>query len=124
MFSKQTKPSGHSLSPSPLPSAPDQASGPARKSGPPKVATMIAEDVTIEGNVTGDGELHVDGVIRGDVRVARIRIGETGLVERAIQADLLEARGRVIGSVSAKQVRLFATAHVDGDITHEQLMME
>jgi cytoskeletal protein CcmA (bactofilin family) len=85
---------------------------------------MIAEDVTIEGNVTGDGELHVDGVIRGDVRVARISIGETGLVEGAIQADLLEARGRVIGSVSAKQVRLFATAHVDGDITHEQLMME
>ncbi|MNY73684.1 Polymer-forming cytoskeletal [compost metagenome] len=28
------------------------------------------------------------------------------------------------GSVSAKQVRLYGTAVVDGDITHEQLAME
>jgi cytoskeletal protein CcmA (bactofilin family) len=30
----------------------------------------------------------------------------------------------VIGAVTAKQVRLYATAVVDGDITHEQLAME
>ena len=35
-----------------------------------------------------------------------------------------EARGRVIGSLSAKQVRLYGTAYVDGDITHEQLSID
>jgi cytoskeletal protein CcmA (bactofilin family) len=33
-------------------------------------------------------------------------------------------RGKVSGSITAKQVRLYGACHVDGDITHEQLAME
>jgi len=121
MFSRQTKPSGR---PSTGVALTDQAGGSARKSGAPKVASVIAGDITIDGNVTGDGELHLDGVVRGDVRASRLSIGETGQVEGAVQAEVLEARGRIVGSITAKQVRLYATAHVDGDITHEQLVME
>jgi cytoskeletal protein CcmA (bactofilin family) len=85
---------------------------------------LIADDISIEGNLRGDGELHVDGLIRGDVVVARLTIGESGCVEGAIHAEIVEARGRVVGSITAKQVRLYASCHVDGDITHEQLTME
>src|SRR5882757_1643015 len=92
--------------------------GPARKSSSPKVASLIADDITIEGNLRGDGELHVDGVIRGDVSVARLTIGESGQVEGSVHAELVEARGKVVGSITAKQVRLYASAHIDGDITH------
>ena len=95
-----------------------------RKSSSPKVASLIAEDTTIDGGVSGDTELHVDGTIRGDVDVARLSIGETGQIEGAIQAETVEARGRVVGSITAKQVRLYASCHIDGDITHEQLTME
>jgi cytoskeletal protein CcmA (bactofilin family) len=90
----------------------------------PKVASLIAADTTIDGGVSGDTELHVDGVIRGDVAVARLSIGESGSIEGAIQAETVEARGRVVGSIAAKQVRLYASCHIDGDITHEQLTME
>jgi len=95
---------------------------PVRKA--PSVASVIAKDITVEGGVTGDGELHVDGLVRGDVKVGRLSIGETGQIEGTILAEVVEARGRVVGSITAKTIRLFATAHVDGDITHEQLAME
>jgi cytoskeletal protein CcmA (bactofilin family) len=95
-----------------------------RKAASPKVASLIAADTTIDGGVSGDTELHVDGVIRGDVAVARLSIGESGQIEGAIQAESVEARGRVVGSITAKQVRLYASCHIDGDITHEQLTME
>jgi cytoskeletal protein CcmA (bactofilin family) len=88
------------------------------------MASLIANDITIEGNVIGEGELHVDGVIRGDVRVPRLSVGESGNIEGSVQADAVEARGRIIGSITAKQVKLLGTSHVDGDITHEQLTME
>ncbi len=90
----------------------------------PSVASVIGRDITVEGGITGEGELHVDGVVRGDVRVGRLTIGETGHIEGTISAELVEARGKVVGSITAKQIRLFATSHVDGDITHEQLAME
>jgi len=121
MFSRQTKaPARPPLGPA----LADHGGGSARKPGPPKAASIIAADVTIEGDVSGDGELQLDGLIRGDVRVARLSVGETGHIEGAVQCEAVIVRGRIIGSVTAKQVQLFPTAHVDGDVTHEQLVIE
>lgn len=99
-------------------------SGPPVPAVSPKATSVIGQGLTIEGGVTGEGELHIDGVVRGDVRVARLSLGENGLVEGSVFAELVEARGKVVGSITAKQIRLFGTAHIDGDITHEQLAME
>ena len=90
----------------------------------PKPASLISQDITFEGAIAGEGELHVDGVIRGDVRAGRLTLGDTGHVEGSIHAEIVDIRGRVIGAITAKQVRLFGTAYVDGDITHEQLSVE
>jgi cytoskeletal protein CcmA (bactofilin family) len=89
-----------------------------------KAASLIAHDMTLEGNITGGGELQVDGAIKGDVRVERVTIGEGGHVDGGVYAEAVEVRGRVNGSITAKQVRLHGACHVDGDITHEQLAME
>ena len=120
MFSKTAKPEKASVKSDASLSA--QSSDPARKT--PRAASLISEDITIEGSIVGEGELHVDGVIRGDVRIGRLTIGETGHIEGSVQAESVEARGRVIGPLTAKQVRLYGTAYVDGDITHEQLSVE
>jgi hypothetical protein len=85
---------------------------------------LISSDITIEGNLIGDGELQIDGTVKGDVKVAKLTIGDTGHVEGTISAEVVEVRGRIIGALSAKQVRLYGTGYVDGDITHEQLAME
>jgi cytoskeletal protein CcmA (bactofilin family) len=113
------------------PARPPVAPPPAIAAEPPPVVrkpqpapSVIGRDLVLEGGVSGDGELHIDGVVKGDVRVSRLTIGETGRIEGTVSAELVEARGKIVGSLTAKQVRLFATAHVDGDITHEQLAME
>ncbi|MDR7114246.1 cytoskeletal protein CcmA (bactofilin family) [Caulobacter sp. BE254] len=100
------------------------ATAEAGRKAQPKVASLVSPDITIEGGITGDGELQIDGVVRGDVRVGRLTIGETGHVEGSIYAEAVEVRGRVVGAITAKQVRLYGTAYIDGDITHEQLAME
>jgi len=132
MFNKQVKPTnGPAMradqpamnAPEPVATGVLAASAPAPRKTP-KTASLIADDITIEGNVVGDGELHVDGVIRGDVRVPRLSVGETGHIEGAVLADAVETRGRIVGTITAKQVKLMGTCFVDGDITHEQLTME
>jgi len=89
-----------------------------------KVASVIGEDVTIDGNISGQGELHLDGTVRGEITVERLSIGETGHVEGTVTAETVDIRGKLTGTISAKQVKLYGTAHIDGDITHEQLSME
>jgi cytoskeletal protein CcmA (bactofilin family) len=80
--------------------------------------------MTVEGNIGGGGDLQIDGVIKGDIRVERVTVGDGGQVEGGIFAEAVEVRGKVSGSITAKQVRLYGACHVDGDITHEQLAME
>jgi len=125
MFSKQAKSNaknaGRAEAPASLPSG---NSADAARRPTPRVASLLSADLTIEGGIEGESELQIDGIVRGDVRVARLSVGETGHVEGSVQADLVEIRGRIVGSITAKQVRLYGTAYVDGDITHEQLSME
>jgi cytoskeletal protein CcmA (bactofilin family) len=129
MFSKTpnnpppTPPAGPPTRLDPASLGPDSAQSGVRKSGQ-KLTSLVANDMTLEGNITGGGELQVDGTIKGDVRVERVTIGDTGQVDGGVFAEAVEVRGKVSGSITAKQVRLYGACHVDGDITHEQLAME
>ena len=86
--------------------------------------SLIAENVSVDGDLASDGDIQLDGAVHGDLKVAHLSIGETGQVEGAISAEAVEIRGRVAGTITAKSVRLYATAKVDGDITHSQLAVE
>jgi cytoskeletal protein CcmA (bactofilin family) len=83
--------------------------------------STLSSDLQFEGTVTGGGDLQVDGSVKGDIRVI---VGETGAVEGNVSADYLEVRGRIVGGVTGKQVKLVSTAYVDGDITAEQLSID
>jgi cytoskeletal protein CcmA (bactofilin family) len=114
MFSKPSKPTNASTRPELTDSAPRKAIA----------MSLIAENVSVDGDIASDGDIQLDGAVHGDVKVAHLSIGDTGQVEGAITADAVEIRGRVTGTITAKTVRLFATAKVDGDITHGQLAIE
>lgn len=135
LFSKtKSAPPKPKSEPVPIPDLPDLPSPSARKSeaapapapaaAAKKAASVLSADLTFEGNITGAGDLQVDGRVKGDIRVSRLVVGETGAIDGAVQADVVEVRGRVVGSVSGKQVKLMGTAYVDGDVTHEQLAIE
>jgi cytoskeletal protein CcmA (bactofilin family) len=128
MFSKSNKPKAPESAPVPVPPLPDlNAPQAARKPAAPalaKAASMLASDLVFEGNIVGGGDLHVDGTVRGDIKVGRLTVGETGNVEGSVSGDYVEVRGRVVGGVTGKQVKLMSTAYVDGDISHEQLSID
>lgn len=100
--------------PAPTPSAPSRSTN----------LSTLSAGVRYEGNISGGGDLQVDGALKGDVRLQRIVIGENGSVDGAVTADLVEVRGKVNGSITGKSVRLYATARVEGDVTQEQLSIE
>jgi cytoskeletal protein CcmA (bactofilin family) len=128
--SPQTQPPSPTTSaPGPLSAAPtsspqSEATRVAATAPRPRGASLIAPDMTLEGNISGGGEIQIDGVIKGDVRVEHVTVGDGGQVDGGIYAEAVEVRGKVSGSITAKQVRLYGACHVDGDITHEQLAME
>ena len=86
--------------------------------------SLIAENVSLEGDLVSDGDVQLDGAVRGDLKLNHLTIGETGQVDGLITAETVDVRGRVTGAITAKTVRLYASAHVDGDITHVQIAID
>ena len=110
MFSKATKAS-----------EPAAAGAQSRKTA---VASLIAAEVAIRGDIVTAGDVHLDGGVEGDIAAGRLPLGETGWVQGAVSAEAVEIRGRVTGSITARQVKLCASARVDGDIRHAELSIE
>ncbi len=130
MFNKisntPTPPSGAAPRPSapPFPEQVAQQPAPQQRPAAARVASVLGPDLVFEGSITGEGELLVDGAVKGDIHVARLIIGEHAHVEGTVRGGSIEVRGRVIGNVEGKAVRLLQTAHVEGDVTHEQLSID
>jgi cytoskeletal protein CcmA (bactofilin family) len=95
----------------------------AQNSDPLSIST-IGEDLTITGNATSTGELHLDGRIHGDVHCVALVLGENAQLEGNVVAEDVMIRGRLIGSVRALRVMLQSQAHVEGNLFHKSLSIE
>jgi cytoskeletal protein CcmA (bactofilin family) len=109
--------------PAPFEHGPAGAAAPTARTAV-RAASVLGPDLVFEGSISGEGELLVDGAVKGDIHVSRLVIGEHAHIEGTVRGASVEVRGRVVGNVEGKAVRLLETAHVEGDITHEQLSID
>lgn len=81
-------------------------------------------DLKITGDVVTVGEVHVSGMVKGDVAAKQLTIGETGTVIGSIEAETAMVAGTLTGRLAATKVVLASTARVVADITHVSLSIE
>jgi cytoskeletal protein CcmA (bactofilin family) len=105
------------------PASPDRSAGSTARPAV-RVASILGADLCFEGSISGEGELLVDGHVKGDIHVARLVIGEQAHVEGTVRGGSIEVRGQVTGNVEGKAIHLLSSAHVEGDIVHEQLSID
>lgn len=86
--------------------------------------SIIGTNCSLAGDISSDGEVHVDGNVVGDVRCTTLVIGEAGGVTGEITAETVRVLGAVTGQITAQAVELAKTARITGDITHETLAVE
>jgi cytoskeletal protein CcmA (bactofilin family) len=86
--------------------------------------SIIGTNCSLAGDISSDGEVHVDGKVIGDVRCVTLVIGEAGGVTGEINAETVRVLGAVTGQITARAVELAKTARITGDITHETLAVE
>jgi len=86
-------------------------------------ATVIAQGITIEGEVTSHGEVVVGGVIRGKLEVdGPVTVDADGVVEADIGAHSVAVSGSVTGNVTASErVDLLAGGRLVGDVKAARL---
>jgi cytoskeletal protein CcmA (bactofilin family) len=86
--------------------------------------SVLGADVAIKGNVEASADLHVDGVVEGDIRCTSLVQGESSRIEGGISADGARLAGTIKGTITVRELVILKTARIDGDVHYETLTIE
>lgn len=92
----------------------------------PLSTTVIAEGVKLTGDLQGNGVIHVEGTVEGQIKLmGRLIVAQTGAVKGPVEATVIQVAGSIEGNVSARdQLRLESTGVIDGDVTTASFVIE
>jgi cytoskeletal protein CcmA (bactofilin family) len=110
--------------PSPAPAAAPPAE---RRSRPAGERATIGPSIRINGDVTGEEDLLVQGRVEGSIHLAQhaVTIGPEGRVRADVSGQSVTVEGEVIGDLrAADQVVLRRSAKVEGDIVAPRVTIE
>ena len=81
--------------------------------------SLLSRNVVIEGEVVGDENLHVDGSIKGRIKLnGNLFVGASGSVEADVEATNVVIQGKIVGNVSAEQqLEIQPSGRLIGDCT-------
>lgn len=95
-----------------------------------KVDTLIGENTEITGDIRFVGGLHIEGLVKGNVRAhvasedALAVISERGRVEGELRVPNLVVNGEITGDVYATEhIDLAKNARVQGDVYYKNMEM-
>jgi cytoskeletal protein CcmA (bactofilin family) len=89
--------------------------------------TIIAKDAEVNGTVTVEGNIRIDGTVRGDIKATEgLEVGKTGIViGTTVQSKTAIIHGRMEAHLTApQQVTLGAKAVLVGDLRTGKLIIE
>jgi len=97
---------------------------PVAARGGSSALSFLGADVVITGNIGGEGNLHIDGRVDGDIKCSAIIVGNGGQVNGNITATDAKIAGTVNGTVAANTLTIESTARIDGDLSYDNVSVE
>lgn len=87
---------------------------------------LIGAGTTIEGEVKSNGDIRIDGLIKGSVNSkSKVVVGSTGKIEGDIYCQNADVSGSIHGKTNvAEMLFLKSTAVINGDIHTGKLVVE
>jgi cytoskeletal protein CcmA (bactofilin family) len=86
--------------------------------------TIIGDGLKIQGHVTAEGLVEVNGQIEGDLQCSSLIVSPKAQIVGSIIAQRVVVNGKVEGPIQGGEVVLKSQAHVVGDIHHQSLTIE
>lgn len=79
--------------------------------------SLLSKNVKIEGEIQGPENLHVEGYIKGIIKLSGdVFVGNTGIVEADVEAKNIVIQGEVKGNIVAhQQLEIHPTGKLIGD---------
>lgn len=91
---------------------------PVRTTSAEGAISIIGPGMQVEGNVTTDGTIRVEGIVRGTIRAAKaVVLGKTGEVVGDIMTQDAVIGGQVKGTIVAEsRLELQSSCYIEGEV--------
>ncbi len=86
--------------------------------------SIIPADLKITGDLVSSGDIHVEGVIHGNITCRTLTLTGQPVVKGSVKAETVRVSGTFNGKVEAKKVALTKAAKMMGEIYYETLGIE
>ncbi len=95
-------------------------------SNSPERLNRIVEGTTIEGSISSESNIRVDGFVKGTISTkGRLVVGVSGSIDGDVICQNAEIEGKINGSMKIGELlSLKSTAKIEGDITTGKLSVE
>ena len=90
----------------------------------PERSSVISDGVTITGDITTPGTLHINGKLVGDLQAKRVVIGQKGDVQGNVNAAEVALSGRLNGLVTTETLQILASGVIEGRIRCTRLEVD
>ncbi len=89
-------------------------------------STMIGSGTTITGDLESNGDIRIDGTLKGNLKgKAKIIVGADGVVEGNIEGLQADIMGHVTGAIKVQELLyLHGNTEVQGDLYAGKLQIE
>lgn len=86
---------------------------------------VIGAQIRIQGELSGDEDVVVDGRVEGKISVTKsLRVGEKATVNAEIKAQSVVVAGRVVGNITAvEKVELLPSGSLEGNIRAPRIVI-
>ena len=98
--------------------APDLSA--SRSAGP----SVISKALKITGQLESTEDIRIDGEVEGDIHGVSVTVGNGAKVKGSVYGQTVELAGAIEGKIEAKKVILTSTAHMSGDVIHQDIRIE
>jgi cytoskeletal protein CcmA (bactofilin family) len=86
--------------------------------------TIIGEGIDFSGEVNTEGNIHVDGIMRGNIKAQEVVVGPKGDFDGEITADILIVNGNIKGKFNIKNLQVRKNGVLQGKIKYEVIIIE
>ncbi len=86
--------------------------------------TILARDVEVEGQISSNGIVEIEGHVKGIIKGNIIALRESGFIEGDVFAESFNIRGRFEGNIRSKSISISSKARVIGRVEYETLFVE
>ena len=89
------------------------------------IATIISEGCIIDGNITSNHSLKIDGIINGNVDAKQgVILGDTGRILGHVKSAEAVVFGQIQGDILVNKLEIRSTGKIYGDIKTDSIEME